>query len=79
MSVVCTTFTVREVFIWVNGTTTDLEWSVWHQVVAGRPSHMAGRLDGAASTDSGFSSLCRRVATKAPAELPQTLAGQPRS
>jgi hypothetical protein len=28
------------------------------------------------STDSGFSSLCRRVATKARSEPPQTLAGR---
>jgi hypothetical protein len=38
------TFTVRGgVFIGVNGTSTDLERSVWRQVVAERPSHMAGR------------------------------------
>jgi hypothetical protein len=30
-------------------------------------------------TDSGFSSSCRCVATKAQADPPQTLAGQPRS
>jgi hypothetical protein len=35
----------------VNGTSTDLEWSVWHQVVAGRPSHVADRLGGTASID----------------------------
>jgi hypothetical protein len=52
------------VFIGVNGTPIDLEKSVWCQVVAGRPSHMVGRLSGAASTDSGFSSSCRHVATK---------------
>jgi hypothetical protein len=44
-------FTVREVFIRVNGTSTNLEKSVWCQVVAGRPSHMADRPSGAASTD----------------------------
>jgi hypothetical protein len=73
------TFTTRGVFIGVNGTSTNLERSVWHQVVIGRPSHLAGRLSGVASTDSGFSSLCRRVAIKARAELPQTLVGRPRS
>jgi hypothetical protein len=57
------------VFIGVNGTSTDLERSVCHQVVA-------GRLGGAASTDSGFSSSCRHVETKARVELPQTLAGR---
>jgi hypothetical protein len=42
------TFTVREgggVFLGVNGTSTDLERSVWPQVVAERPSHMAGRVE----------------------------------
>jgi hypothetical protein len=39
------------VFIGVNGTSTDLEKLIWWQVVAGRPSHMAGRLSGVASTD----------------------------
>jgi hypothetical protein len=42
MSVVCRQ--ARGIFIGVNGTSTDLERSVWHQVVAGRTS-------GAASTD----------------------------
>jgi hypothetical protein len=32
------TFTVRGVFIGVNGTSTDLERSVWCQVVAGWPA-----------------------------------------
>jgi hypothetical protein len=64
------TFTTRGVFIGVNGTSTDLEMLVWRQVVA-------GRLGGAASTDSGFSSLCRHVATNARAEFPQTLASRP--
>jgi hypothetical protein len=49
------TFTVRGVFIVVNGTSTDLERLVWHQVVAGWPSHVADRSGGAASVDSGFS------------------------
>jgi hypothetical protein len=70
---------MRGVFIGLNGTSTDLERSVWRQVVARRPSHVVGRLGGAASTDSGFSSSCRHVATKAWVELPQTLAGRPRS
>jgi hypothetical protein len=33
------------------GSSTDLEKSVWHQVVAGRPGHMAGQPGGMASTD----------------------------
>jgi hypothetical protein len=68
------------VFIGVNGISTDLERSVWHQVMAGRPSHMAGRMERPPqtfSTDSSFSSSCRRVTTKARAELPQTLPGRP--
>jgi hypothetical protein len=64
------TFTMRGVFIGVNGTSTDLEKSVWCQVVVWRPSHMADRPCGAASTDSGFSSSSRCVATKSQAELP---------
>jgi hypothetical protein len=36
---------VRGVFIWVNGTSIDLERSVWRQVEAGQPSHMAGRVE----------------------------------
>jgi hypothetical protein len=72
------TFTMRGVFIGANGTPTDLDKSVWRQVVAGRPSHVAGRPGGSASPDSDFSS-CRHVATKAWAEPPQTLAGRPRS
>jgi hypothetical protein len=73
------TFTVRWVFIWVNGTSTDLERSVWCQVVDEHPRHVAGQLGGVASTNSGFSSLCRRVATKARAKPPQTLAGRQRT
>jgi hypothetical protein len=61
---VCVDFHHEGVFIGVNGTSSDLEMSVWCQVVPGRPSHLAGRSRGAASTDSGFSSSCRRVATK---------------
>jgi hypothetical protein len=57
------------VFIGVNGTSTDLEDSVWRLVVAGRSG-------GAASTDSAFSSSCRRMATEARAKLPQTLVGR---
>jgi hypothetical protein len=33
---------MRRVFIGVNVTSTDLERLVWHQVVAGRLSHVAG-------------------------------------
>jgi hypothetical protein len=79
----CVDFHYEGAFIGVNGTSTDLERSVWHQVVAGRPSHMAHRPGEQPpltfSTDSSFSSSCRRVATKALAEPPQTLAGWPRS
>jgi hypothetical protein len=39
------------VFIGLWGSSTDLEKSVWRQVVAGRPSHMTGRLGGVASTN----------------------------
>jgi hypothetical protein len=70
---------MREVCIWVNRTSTNVERSVWRQVVAGQPSHMAGWPGGVASTDSGFSSLCRYVATKAQARMLQTLADQQRS
>jgi hypothetical protein len=35
----------------MNGTPTDLERSVWRQVVAGWPSHVADQPGGAASTD----------------------------
>jgi hypothetical protein len=77
----CVDFHRKGVFIGVNGTSTDLERSLWHQVVAGRPSRMAGRAGGAASTDFlhrlGLSSSCRRLATKARAEAPQTLVDRP--
>jgi hypothetical protein len=39
------------VFIGVQGGVTDLVKPVTHQVVAGRPSHKAGRPCGLASTD----------------------------
>jgi hypothetical protein len=42
---------MRGVFIGVNGTSTDLERSVWLQVVARWPSHMVGWLGGVASID----------------------------
>jgi hypothetical protein len=61
------------VFIGLNETSTNLERSVWRQVVAG------GRVERPPptfSTDSGFSSSCRCVATKALAEPPQTLAAR---
>jgi hypothetical protein len=45
------TFIARGVFIGVNGTSINLERLVWHQVVARRPSHVAGWPGGAASTD----------------------------
>jgi hypothetical protein len=52
--VVCvcvSTFTMRWVFIGANGTPTNLDKSVRHQVVAGRPSHVASQLGGSASND----------------------------
>jgi hypothetical protein len=48
---VCSHFHHRGVFIGSWWSSTNLEKSVWRQVVAGRPSHVAGRLGGAASTD----------------------------
>jgi hypothetical protein len=65
------------VLIGVNGISTDLERSVWSQLVAGQPSHVVDRPGGAASIDSGFSSSCRHVATKFRVELPKTLLGRP--
>jgi hypothetical protein len=75
----CVDFHHEGVFIGVNGTSTDFERSVWSQVKAGQPSHMAGRSGAGTSTDSAFSSSCRHVATKAHAKPPQTLADWPRS
>jgi hypothetical protein len=43
--------TGRGVFIGVQGGVTDLVKLVTHEVVAGRPSYMAGRPRGLASTD----------------------------
>jgi hypothetical protein len=45
------TFTMRRVFIGVNGTSTKLESSIGHQVEAGQPSHVAGQPGGADSTN----------------------------
>jgi hypothetical protein len=59
----CLNFHHEGVFIGVNGTSTNFEKSVWHQVEVGWPSHASGQLCGAASTDSAFSSSSRRVAT----------------
>jgi hypothetical protein len=42
---------MREVFIRVIGTSTDLEKLVWHQVEVERPSHMADWPSGADSID----------------------------
>jgi hypothetical protein len=47
----CANFHHEMVFIGVNGTSTDLERLDWCQVEARRPSHMAGRPAGEASTD----------------------------
>jgi hypothetical protein len=69
----CLNFYREGVFIGVNGTSTNLEGSV--QVVAGRVEWPPPTF----STDSAFSSSCRHVATKAWAELPQTLADRPKS
>jgi hypothetical protein len=73
------TFNMRGVFIGVNGTSTNLGKSVWCQVVAGQPSHVAGRSTGSASTDLAFSSSCRYVATKSQVEPSYSLASRPRS
>jgi hypothetical protein len=68
-------FTMMGVLIGVNGISTNLERLVWPQVVDG----WVERPPPTFSNDSGFSSSCRHVATKARAEPPQTLAGLPRS
>jgi hypothetical protein len=44
-------FTSRGVFIGPWGSSTDLAEAVTHQVVAGRPSHMANQLMSSASTN----------------------------
>jgi hypothetical protein len=78
---VCSDFHQMGVFIGPWGSSTDLAEVVTHQVVAGQPSHVAGgqveRLPPPFSTTSGFSSMCRCVATKARAKPPQTLVGKP--
>jgi hypothetical protein len=43
--------TIRGIFIGSWGSFIDLEKSVWCQVVAGWPSHVAGQPGGAATTD----------------------------
>jgi hypothetical protein len=48
---VCPHFHHMGVFIGPWGSSIDLDKSVWHQVVAGWPSHVAGRSGGAASTN----------------------------
>jgi hypothetical protein len=53
--------TNRGVFIVVQGGVTNLVKSLTHQVVVGRPSHMAGRPCGSASTAVPFPFSCRRV------------------
>jgi hypothetical protein len=75
----CINFPHERVFKGVNGTSTDLDQLGWRQAEGRQPSHMADRSGGPASTDSAFSSSCRRVAIKARAEQPQTLAGRPRN
>jgi hypothetical protein len=72
------TFIGREVFVgpW-GGISTDLAEAVNHQVVAGQPSHVAGRPMSSAFTDFPFS--CRHVSKKFWSELTQKLAGRPRN
>jgi hypothetical protein len=53
--------TGRGVFIWVHGGVTDLVKSVTHQVVAGRPSHVAERSRGPASIDFRLQIPCYRL------------------
>jgi hypothetical protein len=71
------TFTMRGVFIEAIGIATDLDKSVWCQVVPERLSRVADWPGRMASIDSGFSSSCRCMETKAQVEPPQTLAGWP--
>jgi hypothetical protein len=84
----CVEFHQQGVFIGVPGAITDLIKSVIHQVLAGWPSHMAGRPSSAASTNSRpwvpFHRLLESVITKethgrlqSGAGRPGSLAGQP--
>jgi hypothetical protein len=50
------------------GSSTDLAEAVAHQVTAGRPSHMAGRPGGMASTALVVPLSCRHMSTKPWAE-----------
>jgi hypothetical protein len=67
----------------VPGAVTDLIKSVIHQVLVGRPSHMAGRLSSATSTDSQprvpFHRLLESVTAKETHRRLQSGAGRPRS
>jgi hypothetical protein len=73
--------TGRGVFIGVQGGVTNLVKSVTHQVVAGRPSHMAGRPWSSASTNLqlgiSFYHLLESVTAKPTHERLQGGAGQP--
>jgi hypothetical protein len=72
---------IRGAFIGVPGAITDLIKSIIGQVLAGQPSHMAGRPWGAASTDSRpqvpFHHLLERVTTKETHGRLQSAAGRP--
>jgi hypothetical protein len=61
--------TSREVFIGVQGGVTDLVKSVTRQVVAGQPSHIAGRPQGPASIDFQLRILCYRLVESATVKL----------
>jgi hypothetical protein len=69
------------VFIGVQGGVTDFVKSVTHQVVAGRPSHMARRPHGPTSTDFGlrflYYHLLESVSVKPTDERLQSAAGLP--
>jgi hypothetical protein len=70
---VCADFHQRGVFIGPRESSTDLAEAVTCQVVANRPSHVAVRLGGTASTAFctalAFLFSCRHMSTKLQAEL----------
>jgi hypothetical protein len=83
-SVVCVlNFISRGVFIGVLGGVTDLIKSVTRQVLAGQPSHVAGRPWSSASTDCQPRipdyRLLESITTKASCERLQSGAGRPES
>jgi hypothetical protein len=77
----CMNSTDKGVFIGVLGAITDLIKSVIRKVLAGRPSHVAGRLWVLASTDSKlrvpFHHLLENVTTKETHRWLQSGAGRP--